>query len=94
VGFTRSVVSLNLTNSFSQGGAEYLTSAGALTLSKWKLQATVGRDIQNKKTTQEEYLLHYTSQCWGLNVTYTAMPGEYRYKAMIDLKGLGSRGTK
>jgi hypothetical protein len=65
-----------------------------LTLSKWKLQATVGRDIQNKKTTQEEYLVHYASQCWGLNVTYTAMPGEYRYKAMIDLKGLGSRGTK
>lgn len=94
VGFARSVVSLNLTHSFSQGGAEYLISGGGLTLSKWNLHAQVSRDIQNKKTMQEEYLLHYASQCWGLSITYTAMPGEYRYKAMIDLKGLGSRGTK
>jgi LPS-assembly protein len=94
VSFTKSAVSLNLSHSFLQGGPEYLTSGGVLTLSKWKLQATVGRDIQNKKTTQEDYILHYASQCWGLNLEYTAMPGEYRYKAMIDLKGLGSRGTK
>lgn len=94
VGFARSVVSLNLTHSFTQGGPEYLISGGGLTLSKWDLHAQVSRDIQNKKTMQEEYLVHYASQCWGLSVTYTAMPGEYRYKAMIDLKGLGSRGTK
>jgi LPS-assembly protein len=94
LGFARSVVSLNLTHSFSKGGAEYLISGGGLTISKWKLQATVGRDIQNKKTTQEQYDLHYASQCWGLSLTYIAMPGDYSYKAMIDLKGLGSRGTK
>jgi LPS-assembly protein len=94
VGFTGSVVSLNLTHSFLHGGAEYLISGGGLALSKWSLHAQVSRDIENKKTMQEDYLLHYASQCWGLSVTYTAMPGEYRYKAMIDLKGLGSRGTK
>jgi LPS-assembly protein len=93
-GFTGRVLSLNLTHSFSLGGAEYLISGAGMTLSKWVLHAQVSRDIQNKKTTQEEYLLHYSSQCWGLSVTYTAMPGEYRYKVMIDLKGLGSRGTK
>jgi LPS-assembly protein len=93
-GFTKSVVSLNLTHSFSQGGAEYLISGGELKFSKWDLRAQIGRDILNKKTTQEDYLLHYTAQCWGLSVSYTALPGEYRYKAMIDLKGLGSRGTK
>jgi LPS-assembly protein len=92
--YTGKVVSLNLTHSFAQGGAEYLISGGGLALSKWNLHAQVARDIQNKKTTQEEYLLHYTSQCWGLRVTYTVMPGEHRYTAMIDLKGLGSRGTK
>jgi LPS-assembly protein len=94
VGYAGPVVSLNLTHSFSQGAAEYLISGGGLTLSKWNLHAQVSRDILNKKTLQEDYLLHYASQCWGLSVTYTAMPGEYRYKAMIDLKGLGSRGTK
>ncbi len=94
VSFAESAVLLSLTHSFILGGAESLTSGGGLTLSKWKLQATVSRDIQNKKITQEEYILHYTSQCWGLNLTYTAMPGDYSYKAMIDLKGFGSRGLK
>jgi LPS-assembly protein len=94
LGFTRSVVSLNLTHSFSKGGAESLISGGGLTLGKWNLHAQVARDIQNKKTTQEEYILHYVSQCWGLSLTSSHTPGDYSYKAMIDLKGFGSRGTK
>ncbi len=94
VGFIRSAVSLNLSHTFILGGAESLISGAGLTLSKWNLHAQVTRDIQNKKTMQEDYLVHYTSQCWGLSVSYTAMPGEYRYTAMIDLKGLGSRGSK
>jgi LPS-assembly protein len=94
VSFTGSAVSLSFTHSFIQGGVEYLISGGGLKFSRWDLHAQVSRDIQNKKTMQEDYLLHYASQCWGLSVTYTALPGEYRYKAMIDLKGLGSGGTK
>ena len=94
VGLSMSVVSLNLTHSYAQGGAEYLISGGGLALSKWNLNAQVARDIQNKKTTQESYLLHYASQCWGLSLSYTVTPGEYRYTAMVDLKGLGSRGLK
>jgi hypothetical protein len=92
--FTGSVLSLNLTHSFTQGGAEYLISGAGLKLSKWTLHSQVARDIQNKKTTNEEYLVHYTSQCWGLSVAYAVMPGEYHYTAMIDLKGLGSKGKK
>jgi LPS-assembly protein len=94
VGFTKSVVSLNLTHSFTQGGPDYLISGAGLTFSKWNLHVQVSSDIQNKKTMQEDYLLHYTSQCWGVSVRYTVLPGEYRYTAMIDLKGLGSGGTK
>ena len=94
VGFTKNVVSLNLTHSFAQGGPEYLISGAGLTFSKWNLHIQVSRDIKNKKTMQEDYLLHYTSQCWGVSMTYTALPGEYRYTAMLDLKGLGSGGAK
>jgi len=94
VGFTKGVVSLNLTHSFTQGGPDYLISGAGLTFSKWNLHVQVSSDIQNKKTMQEDYLLHYTSQCWGVSVRYTALPGEYRYTAMVDLKGLGSGGTK
>jgi LPS-assembly protein len=93
-GFSGDVVSLNLTHSFTRGGAKYLISGGGLALRKWNLHAQVSRDIQNKKTMQEEYLLHYVSQCWGLSLTYTALPGEHRYTAMVDLKGLGSRGLE
>jgi hypothetical protein len=92
--YAGSVVSLNLTHTFAQGGVEYLVSGGGLKLGRWNLHSQVARDIQNKKTTNQEYILHYASQCWGLTLTYTAAPGEYRYKAMIDLKGLGSRGAK
>lgn len=94
VGFTRGVVSLNLTHSFAQGGPEYLISGGGLKFSKWNVSVQVSRDIENKKTMQEDYLVHYTSQCWGVSVTYTALPGEDRYTAMLDLKGLGSGGAK
>jgi hypothetical protein len=92
VSFTRSVLSLNLAHTYIQGGSEYLISRGVLKFSKWDMSAQVERDILNNRYTQQEYFLHYASQCWGLSVTYTAAPGEYRYKAMIDLKGLGSRG--
>lgn len=94
VGFTKSIVSLSLTHSFTQGEADYLISGAGLAFSKWNLNLQVSRDIQNNKTMQEVYYVHYISQCWGLSVTYTALPGEYRYTAMVDLKGLGSGGSK
>jgi len=90
--YTKKVLSLNLTHSFTKGGAEYLISKVILNLSKWDLSAQLQHDILNNRDTQQEYILHYASQCWGLTLTYTAAPGEYRYKAMVDLKGLGSRG--
>jgi LPS-assembly protein len=93
-GFAGKVLSLTLTHSFAQGGTEYLISGVGLKLSKWSVLSQVSRDMQNQKTTNEEYLVHYSSQCWGLSVKYTVMPGEYHYTAMIDLKGLGSKGTK
>ena len=94
VGFTKGVLALNLSHSYTQGGPEYLISGGGLTFSKWNLRAQVSRDMENKKTMEEDYFLHYTSQCWGISVTYTIQPGEYRYTAMVDLKGIGSKGAK
>ncbi len=94
MGFTGRVVSLNLTYSFSKGAADYLISGAGLTFSKWKLHTQVSRDLLNKKTMEEDYLVHYGSQCWGLSLTYSVLPGEHRYTAMVDLKGLGSRGLK
>jgi hypothetical protein len=94
VGLAVSVLTLNLSHSFSYGGAEYMIGGAGLKLGNWNLGTKAARDIQNSRTTQEEYLLHYASQCWGASLTYTATPGEYRTSVMMDLKGLGSRGTK
>ncbi len=91
IGFTMTVVSLNLTHSFSQGGAEYLIGGGGLKLGKWNLSAQGWRDVQNRKTTQEQYLLHYGGQCWGVGTSYTIKPGETQFMVKLDLKGLGSR---
>ena len=34
-------------------------------IGKWNLDAQIWRDIELKKTTQQEYTMHYSSQCWG-----------------------------
>jgi len=56
---------------------------------KWDVNAQISRDIENKVTQQQEYKLHYASQCWGLSMDYINSPGNRQYKVLLDLKGLG-----
>ena len=70
-------------------GTKYLVGGAGLTLSRWKLGAQVWQDLETQKTTQEEYKAEYNSQCWGLGISYISRPGETRYMAMLELKGLG-----
>jgi LPS-assembly protein len=56
---------------------------------KWDLKGQVWRDVQNQLITQQEYTVHYASQCWGLGLSYINRPGETQYLVMLDLKGLG-----
>lgn len=91
VSFSLAPVSLSLSHSYYQGGAEYMIAGAALALGKWSLSAQDWRDIQNNTTTQEQYLLHYGGQCWGLGLSYTHKPGDTQYMAMLDLKGFISR---
>ncbi|HSA77994.1 MAG TPA: hypothetical protein VLG72_03945, partial [Nitrospirota bacterium] len=58
-------------------------------LEKWQLNAQHWFDVENRTTTQKEYKVHYTSQCWGAGASYMAKPGERQYLFMLDLKGLG-----
>jgi LPS-assembly protein len=71
----------------------FLIGGGTLILGRWNLGAQWTRDEHNNKTQQEDYSLHYASQCWGIKWTYTVAPGEYRYMVMLDLKGIGARGS-
>jgi lipopolysaccharide assembly outer membrane protein LptD (OstA) len=73
----------NLTTEFLIGGIGF--KAG-----KWDVNAQIWRDMVLKQTTQQEYKIHYASQCWGLSIVYINRPGETQYLAMLDLKGLGA----
>jgi len=69
---------------------EYLVGGAGLTLRGWELGAQVWQDLETQETTQEEYKAEYNSQCWGLGLSYITKPGETRYMAMFELKGLGA----
>jgi len=69
---------------------EFLIAGTGFKLGKWNLNGQIWRDIENRKTTQEEYKAHYGSQCWGLGVSYVTKPGETQYLFTFDLKGLGT----
>ncbi len=69
---------------------KYLVGGAGLTLSRWKLSGQVWQDLETQQTTQEEYKAQYNSQCWGLGISYISRPGETRYMAMLELKGLGA----
>jgi LPS-assembly protein len=56
----------------------------------WTVHGQVWRDVEQKAFTQQEYKVHYSSQCWGLGLDFITKPGERNYYFVFDLKGLGS----
>jgi len=69
---------------------EFLIGGTGFKIDKWNLSAHFWRDLENHRTTQEEYRAHYASQCWGLALSYITKPGETQYLVMLELKGLGA----
>lgn len=93
-GYTGDRLTLNVSDNYVQDPtAHFVIGGSTVKLGRWTLGGQWTRDVENDKTQQEDYSLHYTSQCWGVRGTYTAKPGEYRYMVMLDLKGIGARGS-
>ncbi len=69
---------------------EFLIGGTGFKVGRWDVNAQVWRDMINKLTTQQEYRLHYASQCWGVSIEYINKPGDKQYKVLFDLKGLGA----
>ena len=89
---TTETVSVNLSQQYlREPQTKFLIGGTGLKLGKWDLGLQWWRDVQNRKTTQEEYKMHYASQCWGIGLSYTVKPGETQFMAMLDLKGLGGK---
>ncbi|HSB33874.1 MAG TPA: LPS assembly protein LptD [Nitrospirota bacterium] len=92
--YTADRFTMSLSDNYVQNPAAHFVIGGStVKLGRWSLGGQWTRDVQNDKTQQEDYSLYYASQCWGVRGTYTAKPGEYRYMVMLDLKGIGSRGS-
>ncbi len=86
-----STIRFNLSRQYlHQPTTRYMITGGGATLGKWDVDAQIWRDIENKTTTQQEYKVHYASQCWGLGAMYLRKPGETDYLLTLDLKGLGA----
>jgi LPS-assembly protein len=69
---------------------EFLIGGIGFKAGRWDVNAQIWRDTVLKETTQQEYRLHYASQCWGIGIVYINKPGETQYMALLDLKGLGA----
>jgi LPS-assembly protein len=59
-------------------------------LGSWGLSGQVWWDAQADQATQQTYKVQYSSQCWGLGLTYISTPGERNYLVMFELRGLGA----
>ena len=95
VSYAAGIYSLNFSELYFRDPAtRFLIGGGTLKLGRWNLGGQWTRDEHNNKTQQEDYSLHYASQCWGIKWTYTVAPGEYRYMVMLDLKGIGAQGLR
>ncbi|HXY54485.1 MAG TPA: LPS assembly protein LptD [Nitrospirota bacterium] len=68
---------------------EYLIGGIGFKAGRWDVNAQITRDIINKLTQQQDYKVHYASQCWGIAMEYINTPGNRQYKVLLDLKGLG-----
>jgi LPS-assembly protein len=68
---------------------EFLIGGAGFTAGQWHFKTQFWRDMENKKTTQQDYGAHYASQCWGFGVSYIKRPGETQYLMTLELKGLG-----
>jgi LPS-assembly protein len=88
---TGEAVRFNVTRQYLRNPeTRYLIGGGGYTAGKWDVNVQIWRDLVQELTTQQEYKLHYASQCWGLGIVFTKKPGETQYLATFELKGLGA----
>ncbi|HTF99060.1 MAG TPA: LPS assembly protein LptD [Nitrospirota bacterium] len=91
--YTGDALSMDLSDNYTQNPAShYIITGGSAKFKRWSISGRWWRDVENSKTTEQDYTIRYASQCWGVTVLYSEKPGDYRFTALFDLKGLGSKG--
>lgn len=91
VAINAEAVQLDLTHRYLRDPqTEFLVGGLSFKLGRWNLGARLWHDMENRETSQEEYRALYSSQCWGMGLSYVAKPGEVQYMLTLELKGLGA----
>ncbi|HUJ19737.1 MAG TPA: LPS assembly protein LptD [Nitrospirota bacterium] len=84
------ILHFNITRqALAEPKARYVIGGAGAKAGKWDLDVQIWRDVVLKQNTQQDYKVHYASQCWGLGFSFTKKPGETQYMLTMDLKGLG-----
>lgn len=90
VNISTETVRFNVTHQYLRSPeTRFLIGGAGFKLGKWDIDGQIWHDLVQETTTQQEYKLHYASQCWGLGIMYITKPGETQYLLTLDLKGLG-----
>ncbi len=89
--YTGDFLQVDLSNQYLQDPRTRFVITGlGYKIDRWTLHGQVWRDVETRRNTQQEYQVHYASQCWGLGLRYVITPGERQYLLSLDLKGLGT----
>ena len=91
IAVTTDPVQLDLTHQYLRDPrTRFLITGLGFKVDKWTVHGQLWRDVETKTFTQQEYRVHYASQCWGLGLEFITKPGERNYYFVFDLKGLGT----
>ncbi len=57
--------------------------------SRWSVSNSIWYDMRGEGLKDLATTLSYSSQCWGISVSYRKRPDDYSFMFMVQLKGLG-----
>ncbi len=68
----------------------FLTFDGGVKVNEdWSLNGRLWYDLHTRSVREKSINILYSTQCWGLTVSYVSRPGEEQVMVFLNLKGIG-----
>lgn len=68
----------------------FLTFDGGVKICEdWSLNGRLWYDLHTRSVREKSLNVMYSSQCWGVTVSYASRPGEEQVMVFLNLKGIG-----
>lgn len=69
----------------------FLTFDGGVKINEdWSVNGRLWYDLHTRSVREKSLDILYSSQCWGVTVSYVSRPGEEQVMVLLDLKGIGN----